>query len=302
MIFNFNIASLIIFILIINYSQFTIAAACLVDKEVENITFNEISIDVNKKTLPYDIDESGSPISVNCKGKHNQYIYVRSIDGVGSVSGNIYNTNLKGVKFIFSLERNRNRSLRRIHTDKHRRIGNKRVFIGHFSLRIYPGFQSGRINPIKITLARRDENKQDTDEILFTYNIAGIKIKEHSCIVKTPKLNVQMGTVFKKDFRGKGSTTGERTFNIEVNCKDVNQAYITWQGGNSNGVIPADTNSTATGVGIQIFANNTPIYFNKKLNINFSKQLTYSAKFYQTDNSVSAGTVNATATFTIDYK
>ncbi|WP_339053470.1 MULTISPECIES: fimbrial protein [unclassified Arsenophonus] len=110
-----------------------------------------------------------------------------------------------------------------------------------------------------------------------------------------------MGTVFKKDFRGKGSTTGERTFNIEVNCKDVNQAYITWQGGNSNGVIPADTNSTATGVGIQIFANNTPIYFNKKLNINFSKQLTYSAKFYQTDNSVSAGTVNATATFTIDY-
>ncbi|WP_147392415.1 hypothetical protein [Arsenophonus endosymbiont of Aleurodicus floccissimus] len=202
----------------------------MVDKEIENTTFNEIFIDVNKKTLPYDIEERGSQISVNCKGKHNQYIYVRSIDGSGYVSGNIYNTNLKGVKFIFSLERNRNGFLRRVYTDKHRRIGNKCVFIDHFSLRIYPGFQSGRINPIKITLSSRDETKQDTNEILFIYNIAVIKIKEHACIVETPKLNVKTATVFKKDFRGKSSTTGERTFNIEVNCKDINQAYITWQG------------------------------------------------------------------------
>lgn len=81
------------------------------------------------------------------------------------------------MKFIFSLERNQNGSLRRIHTDKHRRIGNKSVFIDHFSLCIYPGFQSGIMNPIKITLARRDENKQNIDKILFTYNIADIKIK-----------------------------------------------------------------------------------------------------------------------------
>lgn len=52
------------------------------------------------------------------------------------------------------------------------------------------------MNPIKITLAHRDGNR-DTGETLFTYHIPKFKIKEQSCKIKTPKLNVQMGTVFK---------------------------------------------------------------------------------------------------------
>lgn len=301
MVFNFNITSLVIFIFINSYSPYIIAASCSVNNNIENIKFNEISVDYNKKTLPYEINKSGSEIKVICKQKRDQYVYVKSIDGVKFVKGHIYSTNIKGVEFIFSLER-KGLSTKRMHVGKQRRIGTKRVFIGHFKIIINPGFEPGMVNPIKITLARRDEQGQDTNEILFTYNIANIKVKEHSCIVETPKLNVQMGTVFKNNFKGKGSTTGERTFNIDVKCRGVNQAYITWQGGDSNGVIPADKNSSATGVGIQIFAKNTPIIFNKKLDIDFFKPLSYSAKFYQTGNSVTAGTVNATATFTIDYK
>lgn len=300
--FKFKIYLLIIFILIQSYISFAIAGKCSADITEQNIVFDELSVHYDNTHFPYKVRKIGSEIKINCQQKGDNYVYVKSIEGIKSVSGYYFNTNLNGVKLRWALER-KGTGAKKMGLNGYRRIreGNKKIFIGHFNIIIYPDFQAGEVNPIKITLAHREGN-QDTGETLFTYHIPKFKIKEQSCKVKTPKLNVQMGTVFKNNFKGKGSTTGERNFNIEVNCKGVNQAYITWQGGDSNGVIPADKNSSATGVGIQIFAKNTPIIFNKKLDIDFFKQLTYSAKFYQTGSSVTAGTVNATATFTIDYK
>ena len=300
--FKVKIFLLMIFILIQSYTSLAIAGKCSADKTVENIIFDEISIHHDNTHFPYRIRKIGNEIKVNCQIKGNQYIYVKSIDGVKVTGRYYFDTNLKGVKLRWNLVRKGNNP-KKMKLNSFRRIGNgnKRIFIGHFNIIIYSAFQAGEVNPIKITLAHRN-GERETGETLFTYNIPRFKIKEQSCKVTMPKLNVQMGTIFKSDFKGRGTTVGERTFNINVKCKGVNQAYITWQGGDSNGVIQADKISSASGVGIQIFANNKPIIFNKKFDMDFLKQLTYSAKFYQTDNKISVGTVNAIATFTIDYK
>ncbi|WP_315850538.1 fimbrial protein, partial [Yersinia aldovae] len=176
-------------------------------------------------------------------------------------------------------------------------------FKNTFSLIKTGNIVSGNSDNIIINMKYKQGGK--TRGSLFSYNIDVFSVKEKSCDILTPEFNVSMGAVLKSHFTGKNSAIGERAFNIDVRCKGQPQASITWQGGGTDGVINADTTSTSAGVGIQILDGDNPLEFNKEIalgNIDTERKLFYKAKFYQTSDRVSAGSVNATATFTIDYK
>ena len=161
---------------------------------------------------------------------------------------------------------------------------------------------------------------------LLTSTVYGnaITIASSSCEIQgNINKTITLPTVKKSDFNGVGSTQGETTFDIGILCNG---------GSNNTGVnveskiglsfdYPAETNTdnvlanTATnakanGVGVQLLMSdqNKVISKGEKLNIgnvnsNQTRQynLPMKARYYQSNANISAGTVKAMATITINY-
>ncbi|OEC91954.1 fimbrial protein [Acinetobacter sp. YK3] len=142
---------------------------------------------------------------------------------------------------------------------------------------------------------------------------------------------VQLPTVTKASFTGVGSTQGEQSFDLNILCnggqnptgyEEKNQISLSFdyqQDGNNNQVMAntAPNSTKARGVGVQLlssYKNESPLSDKKiigkgdRLNvgsvnsnqtIQFNIPLT--ARYYQTATNVTAGTVRAMATVTIQY-
>lgn len=134
-----------------------------------------------------------------------------------------------------------------------------------------------------------------------------------SCIVTTPSISVTLPTVSTSALSISGQTAGTTAFAIVLNCAsnaagrqlaiqfDTNQAYT-----GANGVI-VPSSGTANGVGVQLLDRNfsPSIVFGTPNTVgttpNGLYNLTYYARYYATSGSVKAGSLSATATFTISY-
>lgn len=148
----------------------------------------------------------------------------------------------------------------------------------------------------------------------------GITIITPSCSVDLGSRNitVDFGKVPQSNFKGKGTTTGDRNFNIKLNCKAgqnaQNTIYLrmdaTQDPSNEQGVLKITQagTGTATGVGIQVMdgGKNQPVKFGDDMLVGTSKDgdyvLPYTARYYQTADKVTPGRADGTATFTLDYK
>lgn len=147
----------------------------------------------------------------------------------------------------------------------------------------------------------------------------GITIITPSCSVDTGSRNisVEFGKVPLTNFRGRGSTTGDRNFNIRLNCKAGQNAQNTillrmdaqQDPSNEQGVLRVTQAGTGTarGVGIQVIdAKKVPVKFGDDAEVGPSKDgdyvLPYTARYYQTGDRVTPGRADGTATFTLDYK
>ncbi|BET96636.1 fimbrial protein [Xenorhabdus taiwanensis] len=298
---NFLLISLIV-IVVGSYSTQVIAAVCNANRMQEIVKFDDIYVDY--KNLPDIKRASDNEMRVSCNIS-GQHIYVKSMTGVnvGSLKNNFYETSLPGVKFKWELKPNGVVS-QVMNVGSSRGIGTgNRTLSSKFYIEINSDVQSGTVNEIIITMA--DTKNKNT---VFTYKIPSFNITARSCEITTPIVNVPMGAVSKNHFKNIGDTAGGRSFEINVQCKGSPNANITWEPGkiNTNGVINADSTSSATGIGIQMLDDkDNPVKFGEQQAlgvINSLKTLSYKAKYYQTSNIVIAGSVNATATFTVDYK
>lgn len=149
----------------------------------------------------------------------------------------------------------------------------------------------------------------------------GITIITPSCSVDVGSRNiaVDFGKVALNSFKGIGTTAGDRNFNIKLNCQagqnaqntiylrmdaqrdpSTSQPGVLWitQGG---------TGIVAGGVGIQVLDKNAnAVTFGTDAlvgpSMDGSYVLPYTARYYQTENTVSAGRADGTATFTLGYK
>jgi type 1 fimbria pilin len=155
--------------------------------------------------------------------------------------------------------------------------------------------------------------------ITTTLSGNGITIITPSCSVDlgSRNISVQFGRVPQSNFKGRGTTTGDRSFSIKLNCKAgrnaQNTVYLrmdaTPDPSNEQGVLKITQGgvSTATGVGIQMVDNQSvPVKFGENALVGPSKDgdyvLPYTARYFQTGASVTPGRADGTATFTLDYK
>lgn len=133
-----------------------------------------------------------------------------------------------------------------------------------------------------------------------------------SCSVNTSTINVTLPTVSNTAFNGVGTVAGATVVPISLQCASGSQLYIQFDTANpvsgANGVIaPATGTGRAQNVGVQLVNQSfTPITFGTPSLVgatpNGPLNLTYYARYYQTATPVAAGTVSATATFTLTYQ
>ncbi|MCH7334370.1 fimbrial protein [Acinetobacter modestus] len=137
---------------------------------------------------------------------------------------------------------------------------------------------------------------------------------------------VQLPTVMKSGFKGVGSTQGEQAFDLNILCNgginptgyeektQVSLSFDYTQDGSNNQVLTntAPTATKANGVGVQLISNyqniNKVIARGDKLALGTVKSneviqynVPLAARYYQTATTVTAGTVRAMATVTIQY-
>ena len=146
----------------------------------------------------------------------------------------------------------------------------------------------------------------------------GITIVSPSCMVDAGSLNipVDFGSVPKSTFTGVGSTAAERNFAINLTCQQspgnvlISLDPNTGGSTSSPGVLAIATGAgAATGVGIQLLdaRNDQPVTYGvgipagNRISSAGPLSVPFKARYYQTQTTVTPGTANSTATFTIQY-
>lgn len=160
----------------------------------------------------------------------------------------------------------------------------------------------------------------DSKSVLTTFLLGeGITIITSSCSVDLGSRNilVAFGKVPQNNFKGMGTTAGDRNFSIKLNCKAGQNAQntvmlrmdATADPSNQQGVlrITQAGSGTAGGVGIQVIdGKQQAVKFGDAVEVGLSKDgsyvLPYTARYYQTGDKVTPGKADGTATFTLDYK
>jgi len=149
--------------------------------------------------------------------------------------------------------------------------------------------------------------------------IGDIRILAPSCQVAVDSRNqsVNLGQEFRNRFRGVGSTTASKDFQVVVNCQASpngieNTVSLTMDAmpdaSGFPGVLGTDTGlGTATGVGIQVLdGGGQPVAFGLPKELGQSKDgdyvVPFKARYYQVAGEVGGGQANGRATVTLSYK
>ncbi|WNL48319.1 fimbrial protein [Dyella sp. BiH032] len=133
-----------------------------------------------------------------------------------------------------------------------------------------------------------------------------------SCSVNTSTINVTLPTVSNTAFNGVGTVAGATVVPISLQCASGSQLYIQFDtanpvGGATGVIAPATGTGRAKNIGVQLINQSfTPVTFGTPALVGATPDgplnLTYYARYYQTATPVAAGTVSATATFTLTYQ
>lgn len=182
-------------------------------------------------------------------------------------------------------------------------------------------YKMGDLNPGKIAA-------QDVAAIVSTVNetswiapesvvrSTAFTLTSQGCSVTNTKITVPMGTVNSSSFRGVGSTTGAQSFSIPLSCDAGIKVGLTVSGGGAgnwkadSGLINLDTSAISTvasGVKLQILSDGSPIKLDSliDLGVRVSKgtfNIPLTARYYQSEKTITAGRADATATFTMKYQ
>jgi len=133
-----------------------------------------------------------------------------------------------------------------------------------------------------------------------------------ACNVSSTSLSVALPTVSAGAFSGKDSTTGATSFTIAGNCPSGSTATLAITFTASSGV-PAGYNNvlkstgSATGLGVELRdGNGNTVVFGNSMSAGAAPSgalsLPYTAQYHAISNTVTAGNVAATATFTLSYQ
>ncbi|MFD3245193.1 fimbrial protein [Rahnella aquatilis] len=151
-----------------------------------------------------------------------------------------------------------------------------------------------------------------TNTLSYTGNIL---IRTESCDVLNKTIDVQLGTVWPGLFSGTtaGGVTPDVPFSIELNCDAGANVNIRIDGTADDSLaagvikISSGTEGQASGVGIQILkGDTTPVSLGQQWAITPSASegnlsIPFFARYYLNGQTLSSGSANGTATFTMIY-
>lgn len=290
-------------------------AQCTAQSETRDIFFTPGDIVISHNlTAGYVLYEqtlsdphgSGSGQTLNCQGDGK--LYARNIPGT-LLKNNIFSTNIPGIGYRFSVNGNpfpygmvlKCNSAQCMHD--------------------FPMDTQYKLELIKtndrnttagtLIAGRYAAVKTDDGKDITVLHINGTKITPATCSIQDENIQVDLGKFDVKNFTGPGTTLGEKTFNIELNCDAHMQYNVIFDGHEpsvkpSTGLVALDnTAGSAQGISIRIKYKNQPIILKNKIPF-FSgpsgrTSLPFSVEYYQTSQIVTAGKANAKATFNILY-
>lgn len=154
----------------------------------------------------------------------------------------------------------------------------------------------------------------DNNIDLVKFYINSTKITTVACSINTPSIQVSLDSVQGKDLIAIGTTVKPKTFNLGLNCDPKARVNVKVSGEKNtdttaDGVLQltgAGSNNVATGVGIQILYNNTPVILGSKIVLKTSsggaETFPFTAQYYQTKAIPSSGSANTVATLDLTYE
>lgn len=148
-----------------------------------------------------------------------------------------------------------------------------------------------------------------------TLSYAGtISLQQVTCTVSPQSLAITLGDFPVSAFTHIGATTAEKAFTLNITCDDTVQPEVMISSANGYessypGVVKlTPENGVATGVGIEMSFDGMLATFDQYENtaslayVNQTLQVPFTARYYQTANTVTPGTANGVATITLGYK
>lgn len=143
-----------------------------------------------------------------------------------------------------------------------------------------------------------------------TFNLLNsVTIIDPACSVNSNSIIVALPNIATASLKGVNSVAASTPFAIRLTCSAGATVAITLdtasQAAGKTGVI--NSSGSATGVGVQLVdSNGTAVSFGTTTTVGATPDgaldLSYFARYYQLATTVGAGTVKATATFTISYQ
>lgn len=136
-----------------------------------------------------------------------------------------------------------------------------------------------------------------------------------TCRVNSSTINVDMGDTMDSEFSGPGSTSVEKAFDVPINCDVTQKVSVNLSAGAAGsydaeqGIINldgSDANLDAQGLGLQVLYRGAPVPLNKEIDIGTADVgaflIPFTARYYQTQPSITAGKANASATMILTYQ
>lgn len=145
-------------------------------------------------------------------------------------------------------------------------------------------------------------------------NTTGGSVTVPACTISTPNLQVPLDDVLATSLKLVGTTAKPKVFDIGLDCEANARITAKFSGTkntdtNAVGVLQLANSGSAgvaTGVGIQIIYNKSPLALNNSFILKTSsgsqETFPFTAQYYQTKSKVTTGSANAVATLDLTYE
>ncbi|MCW6578274.1 fimbrial protein [Yersinia ruckeri] len=239
----------------------------------------------------------------------------------------VYTTNVPGLGIRYTLRISENCVKDTAHPLKfscpYKILFNMLMMTPQITLVSYDNNQGEPVGSSSITpqfkLKYRIDNGPEKMGLPIASDTINFKYKRRGCTMNTPSVKLSFGTVQASKFSGVNSTSQPSTVDkIRLNCDPETSYFLTIKGkgvASHPDILELDQTSEASGIGVQLEAGDSSKDYQKMIlneetymhktddnGLTTDRHIDIRARYFQTENKITPGTANASATFTITYK